>query len=560
MKLYNKYNTLFSGWSFRNKLYIVFILSLLSNTILIVSLFVLINIDEQFNSHAKVEELQPLQYIAEEFRDLSDIHSKLFNMVETSSTNHDEESIYVLGSSLIDRLDILSKRFTKSGNTNVNEVHHDIREENYSKLQVEIERYRGNMVSIIEMLTVDPALSKQFILPAANGYNQINNLISIIISDISVQFNSEMDERIILVKNVYWPLVFMLLFMSVGMVFFLVKIMSDMTSSFLFVENSLDKLRRGDTDLYIPNYEHDKTMKVLASGIEKFRKSIIDTNMSQLRLSETNQQLQSTLADLTRAKELAEVSNQAKSNFLSNMSHELRTPLNAVLGVAQILEGSDLDEEQKEYVDMLVNSGNNLLDLLTGVLDYSRYGSGDFKLEYEQLSIHSIVNNSIIKHREKAAHKGVVIKDEIAEDISPILYGDPKRVQQVLDNIVGNAVKFSNHGIITIRVNNRSRGDACKTEFCPNNVSSTSTRCHWYTLVFEVEDEGIGIAQEKQANLFAMFSQADETTTREYGGVGMGLAITKQLVDLMDGETGVRSEVGRGSVFWFTLCFSTEAD
>ncbi|MDH5216688.1 MAG: hypothetical protein OEX19_03265, partial [Gammaproteobacteria bacterium] len=407
------------------------------------SLFVLIKVDEQFNSHAKDEELQPLQYIAEEFRDLSDIHSKLFNLVETSASTFDEESIYMIGSTLIDRLDILSVRLEKSGNSNVAKVLHDSRAEYFKKLHIEIERYRGNMVSIIEMLTVDRALSKQFILPAANSYNQINSLISSIVSDISARINLEMDERITLVKTVYWPLVFMLLFMSVGMVIFLMKIMSDMTNSFLFIENSLDKLRRGETDLYIPNYDYDKTMKVLASGIEKFRKAIIDTNMSQVKLSESNQQLQSTLVDLTKAKELAEVSSQVKSNFLSNMSHELRTPLNAVLGVAQILEGSDLNEEQKEYVEILINSGNHLLELLTGVLDYSRYGSGDFKLEYDELSIHSIVNNCAIKNREEAKRKGLSIVEDIADDVSPILYGDPKRVQQVLDNIVANAVKFS---------------------------------------------------------------------------------------------------------------------
>jgi len=558
MKLLKKYKMLFSGWSFRNKLYIIFVSSLLSNTVLVVSLFVLINVNEQFNSRAKVEELQPLQYIAEEFRDLSDIHSRLFSLVETSSAAFDEESIYMIGSTLIDRLDILSVRLKESRNMNATKILPDSRAEYFNNLHVEIERYRGNMVSIIEMLTVDRALSKQFILPAANSYNQINSLISNIVSDISAHINSEMDERITLVKTVYWPLVFLLLFMSVVMVVFLMKIMSDMTNSFLFIENSLDKLRRGETDLYIPNYEHDKTMKVLVSGIEKFRKAIIDTNMSQLRLSETNQQLQSTLTDLTKAKELAEVSSQAKSNFLSNMSHELRTPLNAVLGVAQILEGSDLNKDQKEYVEILISSGNHLLELLTGILDYSRYGSEDFKLEYDQLSIHSIVNNCIIKYSEEAKRKGLRIVEEIAENVSPVLYGDPKRVQQVLDNIVANAVKFSLQGVISVRVKNRSEGHSCKIECCPKNSAITSNNCHWHTLVFEVEDQGIGVVLEKQAGLFAMFSQADETTTREFGGVGMGLAITKQLVDLMDGEIGVRSEPGMGSVFWFTLCFPTE--
>lgn len=545
-----------SNWTFRRKLYAVFTLGLFGNILLIISILILINLDAKFTQNIKEDALHSLQLTTDDFRDLSDIHSKLFNVIDNAKSHYDEETIYNMGSAIIDRMDILSARLTKEINSiqpdSFNSADHEI-------LIKEISTYRESTVSIIEMLSVDPGLSQQYLVLAVNSYNRINLAISNIMGDINSHINADMDERITEIKRLYWPLVSLVSLLSIGLAFFLMKIISGLTNNFAFIENSLNRLRQGDTDFESPNYSHDKNMNTLASGIERFRKAIIDSKRDQQILTETNQQLQLSLSDLTKAKEAAESSSLAKTNFLANMSHEVRTPLNAIASSAQLLALEEPSKDQAEFLDIISQSSEHLTGLLTSFLEYARYSSKDFKLDYQPIDFRILVKQIMDINTEAASTKGLSVHANVDDAIPEICYGDPLRIQQILNNLIDNAIKFSHQGEINVRVIRKQNNDTCESKHCPRKNLSNRTGCDWVVLQFEIEDKGIGLAEDIQQSMFDLFSQADESLTRKYGGTGIGLAITKQLVDIMDGTIGVRSTPGEGSVFWFSICLSPHA-
>ncbi|CBL43741.1 Putative two-component sensor histdine kinase [gamma proteobacterium HdN1] len=241
------------------------------------------------------------------------------------------------------------------------------------------------------------------------------------------------------------------------------------------------------------------------------------------------QQVQSLLA----ARE-AQTESRAKSQFLAQMSHEIRTPMNGVIGMADLLRQTKLDVQQKQYLDIIVNSGRTLLTIINDILDFSKIAAGKMDLEIRPIDFKQIVRECIQLFTLPAEEKAIYLKKDWKEGASPIIYGDSTRLRQVLTNLLSNALKFTEKGGITLRVK------PCLRDSEPY-------------LQVEVEDTGIGISVENQQRLFSAFSQAEASTTRRFGGTGLGLAISKQLVELMGGEIGVRSEEGVGSIFWFTL-------
>ncbi len=236
---------------------------------------------------------------------------------------------------------------------------------------------------------------------------------------------------------------------------------------------------------------------------------------------------------LNLAKQAAETANIAKSAFLANMSHEIRTPLNAITGMAHILRRSGLTPQQTDKLDKMEAAGNHLLEIINAILDLSKIEAGKFTLEAVPLHVESLLGNISSMLSQKAREKGLALNIETL-DLPRNLLGDPTRLQQALLNYTTNAIKFTDHGQITLR------------------VKLTSQTAESAVLRFEVEDTGVGIPPEVLAKLFEDFEQADNSTTRKYGGTGLGLAITRKIAGLMGGSAGASSSVGSGSTFWFT--------
>jgi signal transduction histidine kinase len=240
--------------------------------------------------------------------------------------------------------------------------------------------------------------------------------------------------------------------------------------------------------------------------------------------------------ELLRAKASAESANRAKSEFLTTMSHEMRTPMNAILGMSDLLSESSLPEEQQEYVRIFQKAGTNLLDLINDILDLAKVESGHVDLESIGFDLGALLERVIEMMASRALNRGLQLTLEVLPGVPTALIGDPHRLRQVLINLIGNALKFTEQGSVVLRVEPEPAGPPS-----------------W--LRFNVVDTGIGIAPDKAEMIFERFTQADSSTTRKYGGTGLGLAISRGLVELMGGRVGCTSELGKGSTFFLTAPF-----
>jgi signal transduction histidine kinase/CheY-like chemotaxis protein len=237
-------------------------------------------------------------------------------------------------------------------------------------------------------------------------------------------------------------------------------------------------------------------------------------------------------AELLRAKETALAANGAKSEFLANMSHEIRTPMNAILGFSDLLNRSSLDSKQRGHLQAITSSGKTLLTLINDILDLSKIEAGKLELQYESISLRQIIQEIQQIFSPKATDKGLQLITEIDSDLPPLVSLDEVRVRQILFNIVGNALKFTEQGRVIIRARTLAVHEHGRTD-----------------LVIEVEDTGIGIPAQEQARIFESFSQVSGQSTKKFGGTGLGLAITKRLTEMMGGNVSLESEFGHGSAF-----------
>ena len=237
----------------------------------------------------------------------------------------------------------------------------------------------------------------------------------------------------------------------------------------------------------------------------------------------------------------AEEASQAKSAFLARMSHEIRTPLNGIIGTGDLLKTCKLNREEREYADIIYASGQTLLKLIEDILDISKIEAGKLELEHTDFDLHSLINTTLRMLSAEAESKQLHLTSRIALDIPYRLVGDPHHLRQVLINLIGNAIKFTEKGSVELRCNTIRSGEGRSL------------------IRFEVVDTGIGISAEAQAKIFENFSQADESTTRKFGGTGLGTAIARQLVELMGGRIGLQSTPDIGSTFWFDIEFQHQA-
>ena len=299
------------------------------------------------------------------------------------------------------------------------------------------------------------------------------------------------------------------------------------TNSMEMVEFTLDG-RKG---------RHDFEMRLLPLDWDQWIaivRDITSRKVDEQKLKEYAQELERKNQELESALVTAREATQLKSRFLANMSHEIRTPMNGVLGMTDFLLGTPLSSEQQEYAESIKRSADSLLMLINDILDLSRIEAGKLRLDCVAFSLRTILEETMSIFALQARAKGLEFVSEIASTLPPVVLGDPERLRQVLTNLFGNAIKFTEHGRIGL-----------VAEYLGESDDTILAR-------FTVHDTGIGIAREYQSRLFESFTQADGSSTRKYGGTGLGLAISKQLVELLEGEIGVDSEPGRGSRFWFT--------
>ncbi len=287
--------------------------------------------------------------------------------------------------------------------------------------------------------------------------------------------------------------------------------------------------------------EQKRIQKELQQEKETAEKEVAERKRIEGQVQEYTDKLELMRFDAMEAQKKAEEASAAKTEFLANMSHELRTPMNGIIGMAEMLMDSRLDADQQENIETLHGSSENLLSILNDILDISKIEAGELEIETVPFHLGTAVRQVVQLFVPLATDKGITLDINRDEDVPSAVIGDLGRIQQVLRNLISNALKFTEEGEIIVSLR-------------------ATTNSETPTLYMAVEDTGVGIPKDKLDNIFEKFTQADTSVTRKFGGTGLGLAITQQLVELMGGEIGVDSLEGQGSTFWFTIPLTMAGD
>ncbi len=304
---------------------------------------------------------------------------------------------------------------------------------------------------------------------------------------------------------------------------------------------------KGNEEVVIPRFSNDEVGNLASSFramLAKIKRSHDDIEVAKRKVEEINERLEEEVRERTKelvhSKEQAEEANSVKGRFLANMSHEIRTPMNGIIGMAELLMDTKLTMTQKEYIESVKSSADALLSIINDILDFSKIEAGKLNIEEIEFDLREVMDKASELLAIQTHEKGLEFILMIDPIVPSRLMGDPGRLRQVIINLANNAIKFTSSGEVSIRIR------VIKDEEKQIKLS------------FFVKDTGIGITKEQQKKLFRAFTQADNSTTRKFGGTGLGLSISKELVKIMGGEIGVRSNVETGTTFWFTATFKKQ--
>ena len=334
-------------------------------------------------------------------------------------------------------------------------------------------------------------------------------------------------------------LVFAILITCVLMLFILKRLVLRPIQRLNLISGEIGK---GNLDVPV-KFEMRDEVGDLARSFDTMRHNLRKTQ-SEVQQHQRNleHKVEERTSELRNARDVAEAANRAKTQFLATMSHEIRTPINGVLGMTELLQNTALDQKQSRFAETIYRSGETLLSVINDILDFSKIEAGKLQLDDAPFDLRQLVEDLGEMFADRAHKKGVELICALPADMFTVFRGDSSRLRQVLTNLIGNAIKFTEQGEVIVRV-------VCNIKEA-ENMSLTR---------FEVRDTGIGVAPQVQAHIFDAFAQADGSTTRKFGGTGLGLSICKQLVKLMGGEIGIESAPGQGSTFWFTVCLGVES-